>query len=210
MWSLDIITLIMVFCDTKKFLSSIKTFNQTISFCGVNVYYQNDKAERCICDVTTGTRLSLIYASHHCTTAIDAPLWTLAMKNYINLRNKIPKSYNQGSKVGRKKLSDTFTSSPLSLFSGSETTADFKKFHSFRPHVYILEPKLQDCQSHKNWSDGSRVGILLCHSTVLYQCSPHPKYSHRQYVSSISLSLWRWICHLQNWHKVQLCVANQS
>jgi len=39
--------------DTKAFKTSIKQAQQTVSVCGVNAHYQNDKAERCMCDVTT-------------------------------------------------------------------------------------------------------------------------------------------------------------
>ena len=50
--------------DTKSFKESIITARQTISFCGVNAHHQNGKAERHIGDVTTGTRTSLLHASH--------------------------------------------------------------------------------------------------------------------------------------------------
>ena len=128
--------------DTAAFKASIKHANQTLSFCGVNAHHQNGKAERRIGDVTTGTRTSLLHASHRWPNAIDSSLWPSAMKNYVNLRNNLPTHYTPGAKVGRKYLPSTFVSSPLSIFCGFETTVDLRDFHPFGSPVYVLEPSL--------------------------------------------------------------------
>ena len=48
----------------KLFNSSILHAHQSITFCGINAYHQNGKAKRCIKYVTSGTRISLLHASH--------------------------------------------------------------------------------------------------------------------------------------------------
>ena len=138
--------------DTAAFKTSIKHANQTLSFCGVNAHHQNGKAERRIGDVTTGTRTSLLHASHRWPNAINASLWPSAMKNYVNLRNAIPTQFLPGKKLGRKKLPDTFQASPLSKFCGFETTVDLRDFHPFGSPVYVLEAALQAKHSHNKWT----------------------------------------------------------
>ena len=86
------------------------------------------------------------------------------MKNYVNLRNNIPSTYNKGGRDGRKHLPDTFTCSPLSKFSGIETNPNLSNFHPFGCPVYVLDTKLQAGQSFNKWNDRTRVGIFLCHS----------------------------------------------
>ena len=150
--------------DTVAFKASIKHAPQTLSFCDVNAHHQNGKVERRIGDVTTGTRTSLLHASHRWHNTIDASLWPSAMKYYVKLRNTIPTQFLPGGKLGRKKLPDTFQASPLSNFCGFETTVDLRDFHPFGSPVYVLESALQAQQSHNKRIDRSRVGIFLCHS----------------------------------------------
>ena len=106
--------------DTKLFRLNISTAHQTMSFCGVNAHHQNGKAERRIGDITTGTRTSLLHASHRWPSAINSSLWPSAMKNYINLRNNLPSTFIKGEKVGRKALPDQFISSPSPNYQASK------------------------------------------------------------------------------------------
>ena len=125
--------------DTKVFWASVCSANQTMSFCGVNAHHQNGKAERRICDVTTHAQTSLLHAAHRWPKAIHASLWPAALKNYVNLRNNLPTKFIKGEKLGRSKLPDKFTTSPLSKFAGKEITANLKHFHPFGSPVYVLE-----------------------------------------------------------------------
>ena len=146
--------------DTKLFWESIKSSNQTMSFCGVNAHHQNGKAERRIRDITEHARTSLLHAAHRWPKAIHASLWPAALKNYVNLRNNIPTTFVKGSKQSM----DTFVDSPLSKFAGKEIKVNLEHFHPFGSPVYVLEDKLQASQSYNKWSDRSRVGIFMTHS----------------------------------------------
>ena len=125
--------------DTAKFKTCIKDSNQTLLFWGVNARHQNGKAKRRIGGINTGTRVSLLHASHHWSNTINASLWKNAMKNYINLRNNIPTQYLTGAEVGCKKLLDTFPASPSSKLCGFETNSDLKDFYPFGSPVYFIE-----------------------------------------------------------------------
>ena len=86
------------------------------------------------------------------------------MKNYVNLRNNIPSTYNKGGKEGQKHLPDTFTCSPLFKFSGIETNPSLSNFYPFGCPVCVLNTKLQVNQSFNKWNDRTRVIIFLYHS----------------------------------------------
>ena len=98
--------------DTKNFKQSISKASQTISFCGVNAYHQNVRAENRIKDLTTNARTALIHAAHRWPDAIDSALWPAALKNYCNLRNNLPTTFLVGDKDGRMKLPDRYINSP--------------------------------------------------------------------------------------------------
>ena len=130
----------------------------------MNAHHQNGKAERRIKDITTSGRTSLLHVSHRWPQTIDTPLWHMALKHYVNLRNNLPSNYKTGGNNGCYELPETFTDSPLSKFSGSENKVNLQHFHPFGSPVYVLEQKLQSQQSHKTWIDRSCVGIFLTHS----------------------------------------------
>jgi len=150
--------------DTKLFKESIRVADQTLSFCGVNAHHQNGIAERRIKDINEGSRTALLHAAHRWPKAIDASLWSCALKNYVNLRNALPKHYTPAKKQGRSVIRARFERSPLSAFSGTIVEPNLKHFHPFGSPVYVLKETLQSQHSHNKWSDRSRVGIFLCHS----------------------------------------------
>ena len=153
--------------DTELFKTSIKLSNQKLSFCGVNAHHHNGKAENCIKDIMSGARTTPLHAVHRWPQGINASLWPAAIKHYVNIRNNVPTNFVPEWKHhldGRRKVRGTFDSSPLSWFSGIETTVNVKEFHPFGCPVYVLDEKLQAKNSKNKWTDRSRVGIFLCHS----------------------------------------------
>ena len=150
--------------DTKSFRESVQKARQTLSFCGVNAHHQHRKAENRIQDVTTGSRTSLLYASHRLPEAIDPSLWHTAIKHYVDLRNDHPTKFTPEVKQGRKKGPDTYKCSPLSQFSATEVESDLDTFKPFGSPVYVLSEALQAQHSHNEWSDRSKVKIFMWHS----------------------------------------------
>ena len=150
--------------DTKVFKADIEDSQQTISFCGPNAHFQNGKAENRIKDITYNARTALLHACHRWPEAVNASLWPAALKNYVNLRNALPRQFKAGRRVGKKKMPDECFGSPLSKFSRTAVEPNLSHFHVFGAPVYVLESKLQEQKSHNKWSDRSRVGIYLCHS----------------------------------------------
>ena len=147
--------------DTNLLRENFSTANQTMSFCWVNAYHQNCKADRCIGGITTDTQTSLLHASHRWYVAIESSLWLSVMKNYTNLRNNLPSTYIKCDKDGHNTLYDKYIHSLFSKFSGIETTPDLSTFNPFGSPVYVLQSKLQAGQSLNKWLDRSRVGIFF-------------------------------------------------
>ena len=77
--------------DIKIFKEEVSTAGQTLSFCLVDSHYQNGNAENHIKDFTIGERTSLLKAAHQCPETIHAALWPVALNNYTNLINSLPK-----------------------------------------------------------------------------------------------------------------------
>ena len=150
--------------DSNKFRLSIEQAGQSLTFCGVNAHHQNGKAERRIKDITQGARTALLHAAHRWPKAVDASLWTAALKNYVNLRNSLPSDFIHEQKIGRHIIPARFEGSPISKMSGVEVEPNLRDFHPFGSPVYVLEESLQAQQSHNKWQDRTRVGIFLCHS----------------------------------------------
>ena len=150
--------------DTKYFKVFVIKVSQTISFCEVNAYHQNGKAENRIKNLTTNAHTSLIHAAHRWPAVIDTSLWPVALKNYCNLRNNLPTEFIVGEKQHRKKLPDKYISSPFSKFTGIDSSTNLSYFHPFGSTVYVLKNSLQSLKSHNKWADRSRVGIFLYHS----------------------------------------------
>ena len=104
--------------------------------------------------------------SHRWSKAIDASLWSIALRHCVSLRNNLPSNYKSGGKKGWRKLPATFVNSPLSKLSDVKVKVNLKHFHLFESSVYMLEPNLQSQQSHNKWTDRYNVGIFLTNSPV--------------------------------------------
>ena len=153
--------------DTKAFKASITKAQQTLSFCRVNAYYHNGKAEK-VKDVTEGVHTSLLHAVHRCLKTVSPSLWPAALKDYVKIKNSLPTRFIPCVKEGRRKLPAWYDSSPIFLLSGTEVEANISQSHPFGSPIHVLENSLQSQKSCNKWSDRSRVGIFMCHSPNHY------------------------------------------
>ncbi len=81
----------------NKFMAAIKEAGQTIIFCGVNAHFQNAVAERRIRTLQDQARTMLIHAEHRWPKAIDAHLWSYALR----VANEV---HNSTATLGREDL----------------------------------------------------------------------------------------------------------
>ena len=124
--------------DTKVFKSSVTKAQHTLSFFGVNSHNQNGKAEQRIKYVTDGERNSILHRARRWPKSVSPLLWPAALKNYVNLKNLLPARFIPGGKEGRRKLPDSYDSSPISRLSETEVKANLDHFHLFGSPVYVL------------------------------------------------------------------------
>ena len=150
--------------DTKIFMDTVSTAEQTLSFCGFNVHHENRRAKNSIKDFTTGELISLLHAAHWWPEAIHTALRPAALKNYTNIRKYLPKEFKTVERIRKKKLIDTYNSSLIPKFTRTEIQANLNCYYPFRSPVYVLNKKPRQQKSHNKWSDQSQVGIFICHS----------------------------------------------
>ena len=141
------------FAETM-FMEHVKSSGQSITFCGVGAHHQNGVAERRIRDLTEHARTMLLHASHRWPKAINAHLWPYALRLAAHVRNHVPRETEGGSPI------ENFSSSRV------HNKVFHKHQHTFGCPVYVLDAPLQSGLGSKpKWSERSRVGAYLGHST---------------------------------------------
>ena len=140
------------FAETA-FMEQVKASGQTITFCGVGAHHQNGVAERRIRDLTEHARTMLLHASHRWPKAINVHLWPYALRQAAHIRNHVPRESEGGI--------------PIQVFSGSNVhnRVFCKHQHTFGCPCYVLETPLQSGIGKPKWSERSRVGAYLGHSS---------------------------------------------
>ena len=73
----------------KGFVDNCVSHNQTITFCGVGVYYQNRVAKRKIKSLTSSACTLLLHAKRLLPEYISAMLWPSALKCYEDQLNNL-------------------------------------------------------------------------------------------------------------------------
>ena len=137
----------------KDFLESVKTCNQSISFCGVGAHHQNAIAERGIKELTLISRTILLHAQRHWPEMISTMLWPLALKAACERLNNL--SINENGE------------SPHSRMSRADNIIMKQDYHTWGCPVYILDEKLQSGSiGPPKWEPRSRLGIYVGHSPV--------------------------------------------
>ena len=131
----------------NAFIQDCRTKGQSLSYCGVNAYFQNDIAERCIRDLQEQTRTSMLYAMNKWKRMILICLWPYAMRHAYDIANATPKKGEE--------------SSPLEKFSRVKVAPKLRHFHAFRCPTYILDNTLQSGQSATKWRQRSSLGVYL-------------------------------------------------
>ena len=64
----------------KGFINNCQLNNQRLTYCGVNLHFQNGIAEKRIWDLKEATRTSLLYALHKWSRMLSVHLWPYAMR----------------------------------------------------------------------------------------------------------------------------------
>ena len=111
------------------FIESIKREGQTISYCGVNAYWQNGIAEKRIRDLTEGARKQLLHAKSRWSRAITLNLWPYSLRMQNHLHQIL--------------VNCKTNESPMELFSKVKCKSNLNKEHTFGCPVYALNASLQ-------------------------------------------------------------------
>jgi hypothetical protein len=117
-------------CDNGRFYDN--TFKQAchdarqqLTFCGVNVHFQNGIAECSIRDLSESARKQLLNARACWPQAVHFALWSYALRNTALLHNTLPV------------LEDS--TSRLELFSSIRVGSNMKHVHTFGCPVFVLQ-----------------------------------------------------------------------
>ena len=131
----------------NAFINDCKAQRQGLSYCGVNVHFQNGIVERRIRDLQEQTRTSMLYAMNKWKRMVLICLWPYAMHHANDVANTTPRKGDDGS--------------PLERFSGVDITPKLRHFHAFGCPTYVLDNALQSGQGAPKWKQCSRLGVYL-------------------------------------------------
>jgi hypothetical protein len=129
------------------FMNAVKKQQQTISFCGVNVHFQNGIAEKIILDLQEQAHTMLLHAKSRWPKVISIHLWPYALRSSNQLRQVTPDKEDG--------------TSPLEMFSGAEVTVNLKDWHTPLFTLYALNSALASGNSIPKWDNRCRLGINL-------------------------------------------------
>ena len=123
----------------KGFIYNCQLNNQRLTYCGVNVHFQNGIADKRIRDLQEGTRTSLLFTLHKWPCMLSIHLWPYAMCTANKMMNSTPTKYCD------KSLQE--------LFSGINMLPKIKHFHTFACPTYILDNALQGQHNLPKWQE---------------------------------------------------------
>ena len=146
---MPIITAIMGASPTLPLCAHARSLarRQTLTFCGVNAHFQNEIAERAICDLSKSTRKQLLLAKQHWPQVVSIALWPYALRSAAYLHNVLP-SLDEGQ-------------SQLELFSGIKAGSNMKNMHTFGCPVFALQNALSAGYSISQWNPRYCIGLNL-------------------------------------------------
>ena len=134
----------------KVFVENIHQKGQTITYCGVNAYFQNGIAEKCIRDLQDTARTMILHANAWWPKAMSNHLWPYTMQQANDIMNAASTRNDNKSAIG--------------VFSGMETKARLGQFHLLGCPAYILQNSLQAGQQIPKWHRRAQLGLFLGHS----------------------------------------------
>ena len=134
------------------FIEDIKWQNQKVTYCGINVHFQNGVAEKRIRDLQDLTPTAMLHASACWPRAFLNHLWPYTLRCINEMHISVP-----------KRLDDK---SALQIFSGTSVLPKANTFRPFRCPVYILDNRLQAGMKISKWHTSARVGLYLGHSPM--------------------------------------------
>jgi hypothetical protein len=112
----------------NAFKQACQESNQQLTFCGVNVHFQNGIAECAICNLSDSDRKQLLHARQHWPVAVHVALWPYALRSTALLHNTLPVLEDGTSR--------------LELFSSIQVDANMKHVHTFACPVFALQNAL--------------------------------------------------------------------
>eukprot|EP00957_Ditylum_brightwellii_P087648 6673658-Ditylum_brightwellii.AAC.1 len=131
----------------NTFTKAVAEAQQTISYCGVNVHFQNGIAEKQICNLQEGARIQLHHAKLRWPSVIDLYLWPYVLRCKVHLDNTMP------NKADRTCL--------LKWLTGSTVSPKLKHNLTFGCPIYALNASLQAGNFIPKWNPRARLGVNL-------------------------------------------------
>jgi len=134
----------------KGSIQEIHHQGQTISFCGVNAHWQNERAERRIRDLGDSLRRMMVHANKRWPQAMSTSLWPYAFQLSNELKNDTPTTLSGET--------------PRERLSGISIAPNLNHYHTFGCPLFALHNNLQNGKSIPKWSHRSRLGMYLGNS----------------------------------------------
>ena len=131
----------------KVFVEDCQSQRQGLTYCRVNMHFQNGIAEKKIHDLQEQTRTMMLHALHKWSSILSIHLWPYGLCMANDICNSTP-----------RKRSDI---SPIELFSGVSMCPKLKHYHSFGCPTYILDKALQAQKSLPKRQSRARLGVYL-------------------------------------------------
>ena len=127
----------------QEFLNHINTYQQTITYCGMNAHGQNGIAEQAIQSLCDRAHTIPIRAIEKRPEAVTMVLWPFALKMAASI-------HNGNGTPGQSGLS------PEEIFTRQKAQPDrLLDVHTFGYLVFVLDPKLQQGQKILKWQPRS-------------------------------------------------------
>jgi len=131
----------------NAFKQACHNARQQLTFCSVNVHFQNGIAERSIRDLLESARKQLLHARARWPQAVHFALWPYALHNAALLHNTL------------LVLEDGTLR--LELFSSIHVGSNMKHVHTFSCPVFALQNALASGKSLPRWSPRAHLGLNL-------------------------------------------------